>query len=92
MLLPTDQQPILLPSRTLAGDGIERMLDNRFSQIPVTDDNQRIIGVFTWKSFSTRVADLASTKIKPTELPIRDLYQREQLGNGQSPLAMETIK
>ncbi|MEX2309818.1 MAG: CBS domain-containing protein [Pirellulales bacterium] len=70
-LLPKDQQPLLLNGATPAGSALERMVDNGFSQIPVTDKAGRIIGVFSWKSFGKRVADLHATTIKPTDLPIR---------------------
>lgn len=72
VLLPKDQQPLVLEGSTPAGDAIERMVDNGFSQVPVTDNSGRIIGVFSWTSFGKRVADLQATKIKPTQLPIRE--------------------
>ena len=74
-LLPKDQQPLLLDGTTTAGSALERMLDNGFSQIPVTDKAGRIIGVFSWKSFGKRVADLHATTIKPTDLPIREAME-----------------
>lgn len=74
-LLPKDQQPLVLEGSTLASDAIERLVDNGFSQIPVKDGSERIIGVFSWKSFGKRVADLHATKIKPTELPIREAME-----------------
>jgi CBS domain-containing protein len=74
-LLPKDQQPLLLVGATPSGSALERMVDNGFSQIPVTDKAGRIIGVFTWQSFSKRVADLHATSIKPTELPIREAME-----------------
>jgi hypothetical protein len=51
------------------------MVDNGFSQVPVTDKSGRIIGVFSWMSFGKRVADLHATTIKPTELPIREAME-----------------
>lgn len=74
-LLPKDQQPLKLDGSTLAGSALERMVDNGFSQVPVTDKTGRIIGVFSWKSFGKRVADLHATTIKPTELPIREAME-----------------
>ena len=59
----------------MAGSALERMVDNGFSQIPVTDKAGRIIGVFSWKSFGKRVADLYATSIKTTELPIREAME-----------------
>ncbi|MEZ6073803.1 MAG: CBS domain-containing protein [Pirellulales bacterium] len=74
-LLPKGQQPLVLEGSTLASDAIERLVDKGYSQIPVTDKSGRIIGVFSWKSFGKRVADLHATKIKPTELPIREAME-----------------
>jgi hypothetical protein len=74
-LLPKDQQPLVLDGSTPTADAIERLVDNGFSQIPVADKTGRIIGVFTWKSFGKRVADLHATKIKPTDLPIREAME-----------------
>lgn len=74
-LLPKDQQPLLLDGATPAGSALERMVDNGFSQVPVTEKAGRIIGVFSWKSFGKRVADLHATTIKPTELPIREAME-----------------
>lgn len=60
-----------------AYDAVERMVDNNFSQLPVQNGDGRIIGVFTWKSFSKRVLDLRSVKasIKPIELPVREAME-----------------
>ncbi len=74
-LLPKGQQPLLLDGATPDGSALERMVDNGFSQVPVTDKAGRIIGVFSWKSFGKRVADLHATTIKPTELPIREAME-----------------
>ena len=74
-LLPKEQQPLLLDGSTLASNAIERLIDNGYSQIPVTDKAGRIIGVFTWQSFGKRVSDLSGTTIKPVELPIREAME-----------------
>ena len=74
-LLPKDQPALILEDKTLASDAIERMVDSGYSQIPVMNGEGRIIGVFSWQSFGKRVADLHATKIKPTELPIREAME-----------------
>lgn len=74
-LLQKGQQPLVLEGSTPASDAIERLVDKGYLQIPVTDETGRIIGVFSWKSFGKRVADLHATKIKPTELPIREAME-----------------
>ena len=70
-LLPQGQEPLTLEDKTPASDAIERMVDNGFSQIPVTSREGRIIGDFSWQSFGKRATDLRSSKIKATDLPIR---------------------
>ena len=74
-LLPKDQQPLTLDDRTPASDAIERMVDHGFSQVPVTNRDGRIIGVFSWQSFGKRVTDLRASKVKATELPIREAME-----------------
>lgn len=76
-LLPKGQEPLIVPGDTPAFDVLERMVDHNFSQIPVENDEKRIIGVFTWKSFAKRVCDLrsASKTIKPIELPVREFLE-----------------
>jgi len=74
-LLPKDQQPLVLEDKTIASEAIERMVDNDFSQIPVKNAEGRIIGVFSWQSFGKRVIDLRASKIKATELPIREAME-----------------
>ncbi len=73
-LLPKHQQPLIIDEDTAAHDAIERMIDNNFSQLPVQNDKSQIIGVFTWKSFSTRACDLRNIKarIKLIELQVRE--------------------
>jgi len=74
-LLPRDQQPLVLDGSTPASDAMERLVDNGFSQIPVTDKSGRIVGVFSWQSFGKRVGDLHATKIKAADLPIREAME-----------------
>lgn len=74
-LLPKGQQPLVLEGSTLAANAIERLIDNGYSQVPVTDKEGRIVGVFTWQSFGKRVADLAGTNIEPTKLTIREAME-----------------
>lgn len=74
-LLPKGQQSLVLEGSTLTSDAIERLVDNGFSQLPVADKSGTVIGIFSWKSFGKRVADLHATKIKPTELPVREAME-----------------
>ncbi len=74
-LLPKDQQLIALPSDTKAVNAIERMIDARISQVPVTNLNDEIIGAFTWRSFTQRVFDLRDVKLDALNLPIKELLE-----------------
>lgn len=76
-LLPKNQQPLLIEDDMPCHDAIERMVDNNFSQLPVKNGEGRIIGVFTWKSFSKRVSDLRSVRgsFKPVEMPVREALE-----------------
>jgi hypothetical protein len=76
-LLPKDQQPLVIRDDMLAYDAIDRMVDNNYSQLPVEDKDGRIVGVFTWKSFSKRVADLRAVQgsVRPLELPVREALE-----------------
>lgn len=71
-LLPKDQQPLVIDDDTSAADAIERMIDADYSQLPVRNGVGIITGVFTWKSFGKRVADLRGTKLSAIDLPVKD--------------------
>ncbi len=68
-LLPKGQDVLMVPDDTPCWDAIDRMMDNGYSQVPITKDG-KIIGVFTWRSFGKRVADLRGTSIKPIDQPV----------------------
>jgi CBS domain-containing protein len=76
-LLPKNQEPLVVAGDTPAFDVLERMVDHNFSQVPVENEENRIVGVFTWKSFSKRVCDLRSANktLKPIELPVREFLE-----------------
>ncbi len=75
LLLPKDQELLVLDGETLANNAIERMIDKGYSQLPVTNAKGHVIGVFTWKSLSKRVADFASANVNCIELPIKELME-----------------
>ena len=74
-LLPKDQQLITLPSDTKAANAIERIVDARISQVPVTNAENQIVGAFTWRSFTNRVFDLREMKLDAINLPIKELLE-----------------
>jgi hypothetical protein len=73
-LLPKGQEVLSVPDDTPSWDAIDRMMDSGYSQLPVTK-NGRIIGVFTWRCFGKRVADLRRSSIKAIDLPVRDCME-----------------
>ncbi len=73
-LLPKGQEVLTVPDDTPAWDALDRMMDSGYSQLPVTK-NGRITGVFTWRCFGKRVADLRRSSIKPIDLPVRDCME-----------------
>ena len=67
------------------------MADHQYSQIPVTNDNNQIVGVFTWRSFCKWVYDLKeSAKINPSELPLKDLMEPARFISGNVYIDTET--
>lgn len=76
-LLPKDQVPLIIEDDTPAHDAIDRMVDDNFSQLPVKNKDGRIVGVFTWKSFAKRVADLRSVRgsFRPVDMPVREALE-----------------
>ena len=71
-LLPIDQQVLTIPDDTLAADALERLVDNGYSQLPVTNANGEIIGVFSWQSFGKRVSELREVNINFMSLMVKD--------------------
>ena len=71
-LLPIDQQVLTIPDDTLAADALERLVDTGYSQLPVTNANGEIIGVFSWQSFGKRVSELRAANINVVSLMVKD--------------------
>ncbi len=76
-MLPKDQIALTIDADMLASDAIDRMVDSGFSQLPVHDAANRIIGVVSWRLFGKRVADLRSVRgsLKAGELPVREALE-----------------
>ena len=70
-LLPVDQQVLSLPDDTIAADALERMVDTGYSQLPVTNADGQIIGVFSWQSFGKRVSELHSANVNVAGLMVK---------------------
>lgn len=76
-LMVKDQEPLLVPASMPAHEAVEMMFDNKFSQLPVTDDSGRIIGVISWRSFGKRMADLKGLggETSPVELSVSEFME-----------------
>lgn len=76
-LLPKGQQPLNVDDSTPIHDALDRMIDNKYSQLPVKNKEGRIIGVFTWKSFCKRVSDLRGVRgsVRPIDLPVKEAME-----------------
>lgn len=74
-LIPPGQVLLVIDAGTPAWDALERMTDNNYSQLPVRSGN-RITGVFTWRSFASRVAELRDTRASPAHIEVRECLER----------------
>lgn len=90
-LIPRDQQVLTIDADKPAHEAVDRMIDNRFSQLPVTDDQSRIIGVFTWASFGSRAADFrGQVKMNAADMPVRDFMETPRFIDPQVYIDTET--
>ncbi len=70
-LIPLDQHALVIEADTPAYDAIERMKDDNYSQLPVRGGEGKIIGVFSWRAFALRAADLRDAGVDPGTLPVQ---------------------
>ena len=71
-LLPENQQLETVAPTDSTAVAVERLIDSRFSQLPVVDLNGYVHGVFTWQSYGRRMTELFSLSIDLSTLPVRD--------------------
>jgi CBS domain-containing protein len=74
ILVPENQQVICIPSSTAVSDALRKMIDANFSQLPVIDQNKRIVGVFSYRSLGERVYELQD-KIALSTLPVSECLE-----------------
>jgi CBS domain-containing protein len=74
ILVPENQQVICIPSSTAVSDALRKMIDANFSQLPVIDQNKRIIGIFSYRSLGERVYELQD-KIALSTLPVSECLE-----------------
>lgn len=58
-VMPEDQDLLMVPPETAVADAIDLMRTHRFSQLPVSRDGRRAIGVFSHQSYANAVVDRA---------------------------------
>jgi CBS domain-containing protein len=73
-LIPPGQDLQTIPASTPAVEALEVMAEHEINQLPVIDEG-RVTGLFTWRSFSTRVADVGRLKISPSAIQVRDCLE-----------------
>lgn len=81
-LLPEGQEPLSIHQDEKVWDALDRMRDDNFSQLPVSDDNGHIIGVFSWKSFALRTIDYRGNKLDPGDLTVSDCMEVAEFISG----------
>lgn len=74
VLLPENQQVICIPSSTAVSDAVRMLINANFSQVPVLDQNKRIVGVFSYRSLGERVYELQD-KIALSTLPVSECLE-----------------
>lgn len=65
----------MVPENCRAWDALERMMDAEFSQMPVINNEKKVSGVLSWRSFGKRVLDLRGNKLDATDLCVRDCME-----------------
>ena len=71
-LLSENHEPVTVREDTPAWDALDRMMDTSFSQLPVMDDRDEVIGVFSYRSYAKRTLDYRGQKVDATELTVAD--------------------
>ena len=72
ILLPEDQKIETIRDTETTASALERMVDTGYSQLPVVNEDNQIIGVFSWQSFGKRMSEIHSLKVDLTTLAVKD--------------------
>jgi len=72
ILLPEDQKIETIRDTETTASALERMVDTGYSQLPVVNEDNEIIGVFSWESFGKRMSEIHSLKVDLTMLSVKD--------------------
>lgn len=78
-VVPADQRLLTVPPEMTVRDAIALLQAHRFSQLPVVA-GERVLGVFSYRSFAHKAArlnaaDIASQKLAPGDLTVEDFVE-----------------
>ena len=72
ILLPDDQKIEFIRDTETTASALERMVDTGYSQLPVVNNDNQIIGIFSWESFGKRMSEIHTLKVDLTQLAVKD--------------------
>ena len=72
ILLPEDQKIETIRDTETTASALERMVDTGYSQLPVVNEDNEIIGVFSWQSFGKRMSEIHSLNVDLSTLAVKD--------------------
>lgn len=72
ILLPEDQKVETIRDTETTAFALERMIDTGYSQLPVVNADNEIIGVFSWQSFGKRMSEIHTLKTDLQTLAVKD--------------------
>ncbi|MHB0924447.1 MAG: CBS domain-containing protein [Bellilinea sp.] len=77
-LIPDDQQLLTIPAGTTVNEALAIMRKNHYSQLPVITENRKVLGVFSYRSFSETIVRASTGKDKPdlNKLSVKDFLEK----------------
>jgi len=85
-LLPEDQELVVVPPDTPARDALDIMREHNFTQVPIVQGSE-VLGVFSYRSFSEGVLQLASNERDPAGLPVEVFSEKLMFASVTDELA-----
>lgn len=70
ILLPEGQKIETISHLESTASALERLSDTHYSQLPVVDSRNHVIGVFSWQSFGKRMGEIYSLKLDLSDLSV----------------------
>jgi CBS domain-containing protein len=72
ILLPEGQKIETIRDSEPTALALERLADTGFSQLPVLDARNQVVGVFSWQSFGKRMSEIYSLRLDLSTLAVGD--------------------